>query len=50
MFEDADNFVAYYMMLAQYDNLYLSHMIYAMLLDGYVFRPFIADEYNDFDI
>ena len=50
MFEDADNFVAYYMMLAQYDNLYLSHMIYAMLLDGYVFRPFIADEYSDFDI
>lgn len=49
LFEDASTFECYYNRFAEYENLYLSHIVYAMLLDGYIFRPFIADKYIDFD-
>ena len=49
MFEDAILFEQYYEQLEAHKGLYLSHIIYSMLLDGFVFRPFIADTYDDFE-
>ena len=49
LFEDAATFEYYYNRFAEYSGLYLSHIVYAMLLDGHIFRPFVADKYSDFD-
>ena len=49
-FEDSSVFVKYYNRYAGQRGLYLSHIVYAMLLDGHVFRPFIATEYTDFEL
>lgn len=48
-FEDADIYCNYYERFAGHPNLYLSHIIYSMLLDKYSFRPIIAKEYKDFE-
>lgn len=48
-FENADNYCHYYERFAGQHNLYLSHIIYSMLLDNYTFRPVIAKEYDDFE-
>ena len=48
-FENADTYCRYYERFARQHNLYLSHIIYSMLLDKYTFRPVIAKEYNDFE-
>lgn len=48
-FDEAIVFDEYYERLADQPGLYLSHIIYAMLLDGYIFRPAIAEEYKDFE-
>ena len=47
MFEDSDLFCHYYDMLKKYNGLYMSHIIYAMLLDNISFRPFHAESYQD---
>lgn len=49
-FEDAGTFASYYERFAGQKGLYLSHLVYAMLLDGHIFRPFIADSYKDWEI
>lgn len=48
-FEDADTFCHYYERFAGQSGLYLSHIIYSMLLDKHTFRPVIAKEYDDFE-
>lgn len=45
--EDADKFCAYYLRLRDYGRLYLSHIIYAMLLDKTTFRPMVVEDYKD---
>lgn len=46
-FEDSDLFAAYFKRLSHYERLYISHIIYAMLLDGHVFRPMNVKNYID---
>ena len=46
-FEDAQNFISYCQRYADMQGLYLSHIVYAMLLDRHIFRPFMADDYKD---
>lgn len=42
-----ESFINYYDSLRRYGKLYLSHIIYAMLLDKKTFRPMMVDEYKD---
>lgn len=46
-FEDSNVFCRYRDLLRGYGRLYLSHIIYAMLLDGYSFRPMEVSNYRD---
>lgn len=46
-FKTADLFMQYYKQLSHHDTLYLSHIIYAMLLDQISFRPFTVKNYID---
>lgn len=48
-FEDAATYCKYYERFAGKSGLYLSHIIYSMLLDKQIFRPVIAKEYEDFE-
>lgn len=43
----ADDFVDYYLRLRDYGRLYISHIIYAMLLDKKSFRPMLVEDYKD---
>lgn len=47
IFEDADQFCHYYLSMKDYGKLYLSHIIYAMLLDRILFRPQPVKNYKD---
>ncbi len=47
IFEDVAQFCAYYERMSGYDGLYMSHLVYAMLLDGIPFRPFEVKDYQD---
>lgn len=48
-FEDVDDYVCYYKKIAKYaSNIYISHIIYSMLLDKFIFRPLIVSEFQDF--
>lgn len=49
-FEDAGIYCQYYQRFAEQKGLYLSHIIYAMLLDKHLFRPVLASEYTDFEM
>ena len=49
-FEDAQEFCQYYEKLKNYDSLYLSHIIYSMLLDKKIFRPILIDAYQDWSV
>ena len=49
-FEDADEFCDYFDRLKDYSPLYLSHIIYAMLLDKRIFRPIEIDNYQDWSV
>ena len=46
-FENADVFCRYYQRYAGLSGLYLSHIVYAMLLDKHAFRPFKVEGYVD---
>ena len=48
-FQEADTYCQYYESLQHQQGLYLSHIIYTMLLDGHTFRPVLAKEYEDFE-
>lgn len=45
--DSVDKFCEYYRRLRGYGKLYLSHIIYAMLLDKHTFRQMIVKEYKD---
>ena len=47
LFEDTQVFCKYYRTIANSTPLYMSHIVYAMLLDNIVFRPFFANDYTD---
>lgn len=47
-FESASQYCSYYKSLAGQEGLYLSHIVYAMLLDGNTFRPIKTNKYIDF--
>lgn len=47
-FENVEDFCHYYKLLDKEKGLYLSHIIYAMLLDNFVFRPDNVSGYVDF--
>lgn len=47
-FENVDDFCHYYEIMKDEHGLYLSHIIYAMLLDRYIFRPQNVTNYKDF--
>lgn len=49
-FEDVATFLKAYDRYASLGPVYLSHLIYAMLLDGDLFRPMQVKEYNDWNI
>lgn len=49
-FEDAQQYCGYYNRYADEKGLYLSHIIYAMLLDKIPFRPILATQYTDFEM
>lgn len=50
-FEDCQEFCRYFeRLMTKNEKLYLSHIVYAMLLDGIVFRPFVTTEYIDFEM
>lgn len=49
-FEDAADFLAAYARHKSLGHIYLSHLIYSMLLDGHTFRPIKVTEYSDWNI
>ena len=49
-FEDSAEFCRYYERLKEYSPLYLSHIIYSMLLDKKIFRPIEIDDYQDWSV
>lgn len=48
-FSSAATYCRYYERLQNQQGLYLSHIIYAMLLEGHTFRPVLTKEYEDFE-
>lgn len=48
-FENVDDFCIYYLKLKDHEGLYLSHLIYSMLLDKYIFRPVLVKQYVDYE-
>lgn len=46
-FSDAGDFCRYYDRLRSYGRLYLSHIVYSMLLDKINFRPVMVENYKD---
>ena len=48
-FEHVEDYCKYYETLQNNDGLFISHIIYSMLLDKNIFRPIIIDEYIDFE-
>lgn len=46
-FRESREFLQYYEKLKDHENLYISHIIYKMLLDGHFFEPMHVSEYED---
>lgn len=46
-FEDTDVYCKYYEKIQNEHPLYMSHIVYSMLLDGYQFRPIKVTDYRD---
>ena len=46
-FEDADHFLDVFERIKHFGQLFLSHIIYRMLLDGDLFRPLYISNYQD---
>lgn len=49
-FADVKDYLEAYEKYSQLGKIYLSHLIYGMLLDGYTFRPIEITKYKDFNI
>lgn len=50
VFASANEFCTYYKRLDAYGNIYMSHIVYSMLLDRKNFRPFMVNNYRDFNL
>lgn len=50
VFASANEFCNYYKRLDTYGSVYMSHIVYSMLLDGKNFRPFMVNNYRDFNL
>lgn len=49
-FEDADVFCRYFhRLIEKNEKLYLSHIVYAMLIDKIDFRPTVVEDYEDWE-
>ena len=46
-FEDVNVFCTYYEKLQYYSQLFMSHIVFSMLLDDIAFRPFEVEKYVD---
>lgn len=49
-FADVTDFIEGYEKYASLGNIYLSHIIYGMLLDGHTFRPIETRNYKDWNL
>lgn len=49
LFDNAQLYCSYYERFQEESRLYLSHLVYAMLLDNISFRPFEAENYIDWN-
>lgn len=49
-FRDVEDFLEVYHRHRNLGAIYLSHLIYSMLLNGHLFRPIHATEYSDWNI
>lgn len=49
-FENVEDFLEAYNRYKSFGHIYLSHLIYSMLLEGHTFRPIKVTEYNDWNI
>jgi len=49
-FESAKTYSEYYERYKDMDGLYLSHIIYSMLLDKHIFRPIQIEDYKDLEL
>ena len=47
--DTSEDYCKYYETLQNNDGLFISHIIYSMLLDKNIFRPIMIDEYIDFE-
>ena len=47
LISDTETYLRYYNKLRNHGRLYLSHIIYAMLLDKKSFRPMLVEDYKD---
>lgn len=46
-FENVEDFVNVYNKHKNLGNIYISHLIYSLLLEGSIFRPFYVEDYQD---
>lgn len=49
-FENAEDFIDAFNRFRQLGHIYLSHLIYALLLEGNAFRPIKVTDYSDWNI
>lgn len=49
-FSDVRDYMEAYKEYSQLGNIYLSHLIYGMLLEGHTFRPIETSNYHDFNL
>lgn len=49
-FENVDDFMKVYRNHTHLGHIYLSHLIYSLLLDGHLFRPIKVTDYQDWNI
>lgn len=49
-FEDVDEFIDAFNRYRHLGHVYLSHLIYALLLEGHTFRPIKVTDYSDWNI
>ncbi len=49
-FENVSDFMEAYKKYSRLGKIYLSHLIYAMLLDGHNFRPIKVSQYSDWNL
>lgn len=49
-FEDIQDFIDSYKKNSPFGNVYMSHLIYSLLIDGHIFRPIGVNNYIDWNL